>query len=59
MRTQPAFELAWGFAVFTVALSDAALDVGMLMVPPVGQNVHRETILSTIVIIRGFEGRLE
>jgi hypothetical protein len=38
---QPAFEVAEGFSVFTSALFDVTVDVGMLTAPPAGQNVHR------------------
>jgi len=41
VEIQPAFALACGFSVFTSALFDAAVDVGMLTAPPAGQNVHR------------------
>ena len=43
---QPAFEVAEGFSVFTSALFDAALVVGMLTAPPAGQNAHRVASVS-------------
>jgi hypothetical protein len=49
--TQPVFELASGFSVFTAALCDAAAVLGMLIVPPAGQNVQRETSVSKLGIL--------
>ena len=45
-ESQPACELAGAFSVFTSALFDAALVVGMLTAPPAGQNAHRVASVS-------------
>jgi hypothetical protein len=45
------FDLAGGFSIFTAALCDAAVDLGMLTAPPAGQNVQSDMRVSNRAIV--------